>query len=230
MGNTFSYMRISTQEERQKQKYSRQETALQRYAADNNVEYLLEFKEDISGKNFTDRSEWNRLESIVKEGDTIVFKDISRFTRERDEGYKKYNELMNRGVDLIFIDNPTVSTPYIKEMLSIAAKQQDWVQQSMSEFIISLLIRMELDRVEKERTTLIQRTKDGIRASDKKCGRSVGQVDKLSDSLRKDINLFLKDRNIKHVYLMKRHNISRNTLKKYIEIVRKENEQGGKLI
>ena len=37
MKNYFSYMRISTKEERALQKYSRQEKALEKYAKENNV-------------------------------------------------------------------------------------------------------------------------------------------------------------------------------------------------
>ena len=84
MGNYFSYMRISTKEERGKQKYTRQEKSLQRYARTKNIDYVFEFKEDASGKSFTNRSEWNRLEKIIQPNDTIVFKDITRFTRESE--------------------------------------------------------------------------------------------------------------------------------------------------
>lgn len=48
-------MRISTSEERDLQKFTRQENALQRYAKENDIEYLSEFREDKSGKNFTER-------------------------------------------------------------------------------------------------------------------------------------------------------------------------------
>ena len=51
MCNVYSYMRISTSEERDLQKFTRQESALQRYAKENDIEYLLEFREDKSGKN-----------------------------------------------------------------------------------------------------------------------------------------------------------------------------------
>jgi len=51
MCNVYSYMRISTSEERDLQKFTRQESALQRYAKENSIKYLLEFKEDKSGKN-----------------------------------------------------------------------------------------------------------------------------------------------------------------------------------
>ena len=50
---------------------------------------------------------------------------------------------------------------------------------------------------------------------------SIGFLNEIvSDELEKDIKLFLNDRSIKQVDLMKKHNISRNTLKKYIEIVK----------
>ena len=102
MGNYFSYMRISTKEERGKQKYTRQENSLQRYARTKNIDYVFEFKEDVSGKSFTNRSEWNRLEKIIQSGDTVVFKDITRFTREAENGYTKYMELMSKGINLVF--------------------------------------------------------------------------------------------------------------------------------
>ena len=41
----------------------------------------------------------------------------------------------------------------------------------------------------------------------------------MSDKLRDDIREFLSDRSIKQIDLMNKHNISRNTLKKYITIV-----------
>lgn len=83
---------------------------------------------------------------------------------------------------------------------------------------------VELDRVEQERLITVKRIKDGIKASEKKSGRKTGQLDKMTDELRTDIELFLKDRTIKQADLMRKHNISRNTLKKYIDKVQKKNK------
>lgn len=210
-------MRISTEEERGLQKFTRQENALQRYAKENGIEYLLEFQEDKSGKNFTDRTQWQKLESIVQSGDTIVFKDICRFTRQAEEGYSKYMELLNKGVELVFIDNQTVSTSYIKQLLNVA-KEQNLVAKTSLESTVKLLLIVELDRAEQERITTVQRIKDGIKASNKKSGRPVGKLDKISDELKADIQLFLTDRSVKQVNLMRKYNISRNTLKKYIAL------------
>lgn len=222
MCNIYAYMRISTEEERGLQKYTRQENALKKYAKEKGIEYLLEFREDKSGKNFTDRKQWQKLESILKEGDTVVFKDIYRFTREAENGYNKYMELLEKGIELIFIDNQTVSTPYIKQLLSVA-KEQNLVAKTSLESTVKLLLIVELDRAEQERKTTVQRIKDGIAASDKKSGRPVGKLDKMSDKLRCDIEKFLNDRSIKQIDLMKKHNISRNTLKKYIDLVKSGN-------
>ena len=219
MCNFYSYMRISTEEERGLQKFTRQANALQRYAKENNIEYLLEFQEDKSGKDFTNRKQWQKLENIVQSGDTIVFKDVCRFTRQADEGYSKYMELLNKGVELIFIDNQTISTPYIKQLLNIA-KEQNLVAKTSLESTVKLLLIVELDRAEQERATTVQRIKDGIAASNKKSGRPEGKLDKMTDELKEDIQLFLNDRSVKQIDLIKKHGLSRNTLKKYITLVK----------
>ena len=219
--NYFGYMRISTKEERQKQSYIRQEVALHRYAQEQDFEYIQIFQEDISGKSFENRKQWKKIEQLAHEGDTIVFKDISRFTRETENGYKKYMELFDRGVELIFLDNPTVSTPYIRNMMDIA-KQQNLIAKITLENTVKLLIMVELDRVEQERLITVKRIRDGIQASNKKSGRKAGHLDKMTDELREDIEHYLTDRSVKQIDLMNKHNISRNTLKKYVKLVQEE--------
>ena len=218
--NYFGYMRISTKEERQKQSYIRQSVALFNYSQENHFEYIEIFEEDVSGKSFENRKQWNKLERLLKTGDTVVFKDISRFTRETENGYKKYMELFNKGITLIFIDNPTVSTPYIKKMLDIA-EEQNLIAKITLENTVKLLLMVELDRVEQERLITVKRIKDGIEASNKKSGRKLG---KLTDDLRRDINHYLLDRTIKQTDLMDKHHISRNTLKKYIKRVQDDTD------
>ncbi len=223
MCKTLAYMRISTKEERGKQKFTRQEQAIARWCKENDTEISERriYRDDASGKSF-DRPAWKELESDVQEGDTIVFKDICRFTREYEEGFNKYMELLNKGVSLIFIDNPTVSTDYIRSMMDVAERQSNRIAKKSLKDTIELLLLVELDRAEKEREITVQRIIDGIKASDKKSGRKEGTLDKMSDELKADIIKFLSDRSIKQVDLMEKHNISRNTLKKYVEIVKAE--------
>lgn len=219
---TYFYLRISTKESNDKQSFVRQEKSLKAYAQANDMIYSERYvyKDDMSGSTFN-RKEWLELESNLNENDTIIFKEISRFTRQAEQGYKKYMELMNKGINLVFVDNPTVSTEYIKQLTSIANSQQ-LVAKTALESTIKLLLIVELDRVQQEREIIVKRIKQGIEASDKKQGRKVGQLDKMSNELRDDIVRFISDRTIKQVDLMNKHNISRNTLKKYVEIVKNE--------
>lgn len=229
MANTYGYMRISTKEERGKQKFTRQEGALARYQKETREEILMVFSEDKSGKTFKGRKEWAKVEKIVQPGDTIVMKSIDRFTRNVDEGLEKYMGLMDRGVNLVFIDNPTISTDYMKNLLHIAESQKDRITSESLKFIARILLIAELDRAEKERETISKRTKDGMKARKEEAeargehwaaGRKVGQLDKMTDELRCDIVKYLADRSVKGVDVMKKHHISRNTFSKYVEIVK----------
>lgn len=219
MGNYYGYMRISTKEERAKQKYARQEKSLETYAKNNNIDYVLLFREDISGKSFSDRAEWQRVEKIVKKGDTVVFKDICRFSREAENGFRKYCELMDKGINLVFIDNPTLNTDYIKNLFRIA-DEQDRIARESTRFIGRILLIAELERAERERLYISQRTKDGMAASPNKAGRKPGHLDKMTPELKADIVRLLADRNLKMVDVMRKHKITRNTLKKYMDHVK----------
>ena len=222
MCKVVAYMRISTEEERGKQKFTRQEQAIERWQKENGIEITDRriYKDDASGKSF-DRAAWKELEQDIQAGDTILFKDVCRFTRERDNGYKKYMNLLNKGIEMIFIDNPTLNTEYIKSMQTSAKKmkEKNLIGGMTLEFVIQLLLVTELDRAEKEREITVKRIKDGIKASDKKSGRKTGQLDKMTPELEADIRKFLANRSIKQIDLMKKHNLSRNTLKKYVKII-----------
>ena len=228
MCKTLAYLRISTKEERGKQKFTRQEQAIERWSKETGIEISERriYKDDASGKSF-DRPAWTELEQDVQSGDTIVFKDICRFTRERDNGYKKYMDLLNKGIEMIFIDNPTLNTEYIKSMQTSAEKmkEKNIISGMTLEFVISLLLVTELDRAEQERETTVKRIKDGILASPKRSGRPNGHLDKMSPELEADIKKYLADRGVKQVDLMKKYNISRNTLKKYTSIVQEQNHE-----
>lgn len=216
MGNYYSYKRISTDSE--KQNFNRQIKSLERFANEHNIEYLLEFTEEKSAKDFDSRPQFKKLDKLLYAGDTVVFKDLSRFSREAENGYKKYMEWLKRDINIVFIDNPTISSDYIRNMTEIAQKQ-DIVTKTAMESVIKLLLIVELDRAEQQRRYISKAIMDGIAASDKKSGRKIGQLDKMTEPLHKDIELYLRDRSITQVELMKKHNISRNTLKKYITYI-----------
>ncbi len=221
MGNYYSYKRISTDTERQN--FNRQIKSLERYAAEHDIEYLIDFTEERSAKNFTDRPQFKKLDKLLQNGDTVVFKDLSRFTREAENGYKKYMEWLERGISVVFIDNPIVSSEYIQQMM-MTAEQQDIVTKTAMEGVIKLLLIVELDRAEQQRRYISKAITDGIAASSKKSGRKPGKLDKMTKELQEDIKHYLADRTVKQSTLMNKHGISRNTLKKYIEKVKNRSD------
>ena len=227
MCKTVAYMRISTKEERGKQKFTRQEQSIDRWCKEHNTEITERriYKDDASGKSF-DRPAWRELESDIQDGDTIVFKDICRFTREYENGFQKYMELLNRNINLVFIDNPTVSTAYIKSMMDVAERQQNRIAKKSLKDTIELLLLVELDRAEQERETTVRRIKDGIAASNKKSGRPKGKLDKMTAELEADLKQYASqsvlDKGLSVSDIMKKHGISRNTVKKYLEILSNE--------
>lgn len=233
MMQVFCYMRISTKEERELQRYQRQEKAINKYLQDHGLTLSAPaYQDDSSGASFN-RPEWKKLESLLLslgKDALVVFKDLSRFTRQREAGYKKYMELLNAGVNMVFIDNPLLDTDTIKEFYSDNKARADFLVSFTLDFICQLLINIELSRAEKEREILIQRIKDGLAASTKKTGRQRGQTDKLTPALREDINKYLQDRKIRDIDVCRKHHICYNTLHKYINIIQRERDGESKAL
>ena len=127
-------------------------------------------------------------------------------------------EWLGRDINIVFIDNPTISSDYIRNMTKIA-QEQDIVTKTAMESVIKLLLIVELDRAEQQRRYISKAITDGIAASDKKSGRKAGQLDKMTAELQADIEVYLVDRSVTQIELMQKHSISRNTLKKYVAYV-----------
>jgi len=224
MAKIFAYMRISTREERGLQKFTRQEQAIRRWCKENGTDIPERriYRDDASGKSF-DRPAWKELEADISTGDTIIFKDICRFTREYENGFAKYMDLLSRGIELKFLDNPTISTDYIRAMMHVADEQENRIAKKSLKDTIELLLLVELDRAEKEREIIVQRIRDGIAASSKKSGRRPGTLDKMTPELEWDLRLYaeqsITEKTIKLSEILRKHDISRNTARKYIDII-----------
>ena len=49
-----------------------------------------------------DRPVWSKLYSKLKKGDVVVFDEVSRMSRNAEEGFKVYHELFEKGCQLVF--------------------------------------------------------------------------------------------------------------------------------
>lgn len=64
-----------------------------------------------------DRPTWNKLKLKLKEGDTVVFDEVSRMSRNAEEGFKLYEELYNMGINLIFLKERHLDTDNFRKQL-----------------------------------------------------------------------------------------------------------------
>lgn len=116
MCKLYGYARVSTQTQR----LDRQIHSIEEYVIDyvDNKKIERIYKEKYTGTKL-DRPQFNSLLKNVKSGDTIIFDSVSRMSRTAEEGYRLYMELMNKGIELVFINEPHISTSYYKKMIGV---------------------------------------------------------------------------------------------------------------
>lgn len=159
MNRTYGYARIS----QKKQSIDRQ---IRNIKAEFPAAVIIE--EAYTGTSI-DRKEWNRLFQKVKSGDTIVFDSVSRMSRNAEDGYATYEELYNRGVNLVFLKEPHISTATFKTAIEKAIPMTgtavDYILEGINRYLLELAkeqIRLAFEQAEKEVEDLHQRTKEGI--------------------------------------------------------------------
>ena len=101
MSKIFGYCRISTP----KQNLERQIRNILKEYPD-----AIIVQETYSGTKFQGRRELEKLICNIRSGDTIVFDSVSRMSRNADEGFRLYEELYHKGVELVFLKEPQIST------------------------------------------------------------------------------------------------------------------------
>ena len=101
MGKIFGYCRISTKS----QKIERQEANIREQFPD-----AIIYKEAFTGTKLQGRKELDKILRQAKTGDTIVFDEVSRMSRNAEEGFQLYQKLFNSGVELVFLKEPHINT------------------------------------------------------------------------------------------------------------------------
>lgn len=176
-----------------------------------------------------DRIEFNKLLKVVKQGDTIVFDSVSRMSRNAEEGFKLYQELFDKGVELVFIKEQHINTSTYKKALSnnieLTNTNVDFILDGINKYLMALAkekIRLAFAQAEKEVQDLHQRTKEGIETA-RLNGKQIGQrpgiklTTKKSIKAKEDIIKYSKDfkGSLADVDVMKLIGISKNSFYKY---------------
>lgn len=221
MANTYGYCRISTK----KQSIERQ---IRNIKAVYPTAVIVE--EAYTGTSMN-REKWCKLISRVAAGDTIVFDSVSRMSRNASEGFSAYEELFNRGINLVFIKEPHINTDTYKNAIQTGINMTggavDFILEGINRYLMELAkeqIRLAFEQSEKEVEDMRQRTREGIETA-RINGKAVGGeanrgrhlVIKKADPAKEKILKYSVDfgGSLNDTETMKLCGISRNTLKKY---------------
>lgn len=177
----YGYCRISTG----KQNIERQErNILEKYPKAHIV------KEVFTGTKFQGRKELDKILKIIQPNDTIVFDSVSRMSRNAEEGCELYEELFNKGVNLVFLKESYIDTDIYKKAmenqiqieLNTGNKATDdfinGILQVLNKYTIELAkeqITKAFQQSEKEVQDLHQRTSEGLLTA-KLNGKQIGNV------------------------------------------------------
>ena len=168
---TFGYCRVSTM----KQNIERQIRNVKEQYPD-----AVIVTDEYTGTKL-DRPGWTKLYKQIKPGDTIVFDQVSRMSRDADEGFRVYEDLYNQGVNLIFLKEPHINTETYKKAMEtgvpMTGTNVDFILEGVNKYLLSLAkeqIRLAFDQAEKEVEDLHQRTREGIETA-RLNGKQIGQ-------------------------------------------------------
>jgi DNA invertase Pin-like site-specific DNA recombinase len=183
-----------------------------------------------------DRPGWQKLYKQLREGDTVVFDQVSRMSRDADEGFRVYEELFQKGVNLIFIKEPHINTETYKKAMEtgvpMTGTNVDYILEGVNRYLMSLAkeqIRLAFDQAEKEVEDLRQRTREGIETA-RLNGKQIGAVPgkklttKKSLEAKEVIRKHSKDfgGSLNDVELMQMTGLARNTYYKYKKELREQ--------
>ena len=194
MEKIFGYARVSSKD----QNLDRQIEELIKYG----VEERDIIVDKQSGKDFN-RNGYKTLKyNLLRNGDTLVIKELDRLGRNMEQIKVEWKELEDVGVNLVVIDNPILNT----------AGKTDLEKKLISNIVFELLSYMS----EKERLKIKQRQAEGIKIAKEKGNKfgrpKVGYPDNWEEVYNRWLN-----KEITAVVAMYELNLKKNTFYKLVK-------------
>lgn len=219
MSRIYGYCRVSTL----KQSLARQMENIKKEYPD-----AVIITDEYTGTTL-DRPSWSKLFKNLKSGDTVVFDEVSRMSRNAEEGFKVYQELFNKGVNLVFLKERHIDTAVFREALqnkiAYTGDDVDVILKGINEYLMILAkkqIVIAFETAQHEVEFLHKRTSEGVRkaqAIGKQVGRASGTTveTKKGKSAKETILKHSKDfgGTLSDPEVIKLCGISRNSYYKY---------------
>ena len=227
MEKKYGYCRISTKQ----QNIDRQIRNILSVYPDADIK-----TEAYTGTKLDGRKELEKILKQVKKGDTIIFDSVSRMSRNAEEGFKLYQDLFQKGVELIFLKEPHINTTTYKKALEgriePTGTKVDLILSGVNAYLMELAkeqIKIAFEQAEKEVMDLRQRTKEGIetaRRNGKQIGQEQGRKLKIKKSApaKEKIRKYSRDFDgtLPDAEVMKLVGLARNTYYKYKKELKEE--------
>jgi len=222
----FGYCRISTMKQN-----------IQRQIDNIKKEYpeAVVIAEEYTGTT-TDRPSLNKLVKTLNAGDTVVFDEVSRMSRNAAEGFALYEELYNKGVNLVFIKEPHINTDTYKKALesniAMTGTNVDFILDGVNKFLMALAkeqIELAFKTAQAEVDFLHQRTSEGVRraqAAGKQVGRAAGAKVETKKAKAMKVKIMEMSKDFKghnnDIEVMKITGLARGTYYKYKRELKEE--------
>ena len=201
-------------------------------------------KEAFTGTKIEGRKELDKLLKVLKSGDTVIFDSASRMSRNAEEAINLYQELYEKGINLIFLKERHIDTEVYRKALNTQIQinlntgneaTDNFIQgiiEALNRYTIDLAkeqIRLVFNQAQKEVDDLHQRTAEGIltaKLNGKQIGLEKGTklTTKKSITAKETIKKHSKDFNgtLADEDVIKLAGISRNSFYKYKREIREE--------
>ena len=231
----YGYARISTM----KQRIERQIDNIKREYPD----AVIITEDGVSGTTL-DRPAWNKLKKQLRKKDTVVFDEVSRMSRNASEGISVYEELFDKGINLVFIKEPHINTSVyrdkmqkqIEKISTTGSKATDKLLNSIMDALHEYTIDLAREQIEiafktaqAEVDFLHQRTSEGVqkaKAQGKQVGRKQGA--KIETKKAKTAKAIIKQHSkdfggsLNDIDCMKLTGVARNSYYRYKSDVKSE--------
>lgn len=185
--------------------------------------------QEVFTRTRLDRPEWLKLMRRIQPGDEIVFDSVSRMSGDAKEGFAAYEELYQKGVNLVYLKEPHINTETYKKALEnnvqLTGSNVDYILEGVNRYLLELAkeqIRLAFEQSEKEVQDLHQRTREGIetaRLNGKQIGRQKNSVVVTRKSIEsKEVIRKLSKEfggNLSDAEIMRLTGLARNTYYKY---------------
>ena len=129
----YGYARISTR----KQNIERQVRNILREYPDAHI-----IREVYTGTKLQSRKDLQKLINQIRPGDSIVFDQVSRMSRNADEGFELYEKLYYNGIELVFLKEPHINTATYKKALEtniqLTGTNVDYILEGINNYLMAL--------------------------------------------------------------------------------------------